>query len=108
MIGQKTERIKITTMTEAVEDPGGGIIPGTKTLYWETFAKVNTIKNKRDAESYQADLEEPKEFIIRYREDKTVTKNMLIEHAGNVYTIQSNINVDSAKKELILVGLTRK
>jgi SPP1 family predicted phage head-tail adaptor len=108
MIGQKDQRIRITTMSDSIEDPGGGTLPGVQVIYWETFAKVNTIKNKRDAESYQTDLEEPKEFIIRYREDKTVTKNMLIEHAGQAYTIQSNINVDSAKKELILVGLTRK
>lgn len=108
MIGNKKERIRITTMSDPIEDPGGGTLPGVKITYWETFAEVNTIKNKRDAQAYQTDLEEPKEFIIRYRADKEVTKNMLIEHGGKIYTLQSNINVDEAKKTLVLIGLTRK
>lgn len=108
MIGQKTQVIKIMTTTQPVEDPGGGVLPGGKVVYWETFAQVRSIKNKRDAQAYQTDLEEPKEFILRFREDKNVNKNMLIEYNGQDYVIQSNINVDEAKRELVLIGLTRK
>lgn len=107
MIGQKKAVIRITTTSEPIEDPGGGTLPGVKVIYWETFAQVRTIKNRRDAEAYQTDIEEPKEFILRYRSDKDVTKNMLIEYNGKIYTIQGNINVDEAKKTLVLTGLTR-
>lgn len=107
-IGGKRERIRITTVTDPVEDAGGGILPGIPSVYWETFAEVTTIKNARNAQAYQMDLEEPKEFRVRYRADKSVTKNMLIEHDGLTYIIQSNIDTDVRKRELILIGLTRK
>lgn len=107
-IGSKRDRIRITTVTDPVEDPGGGILPGVTETYWETFAEVTTIKNARNAQSYQTDLEEPKEFRIRYRADKAVNKNMRIEHLGLTYVIQSNIDIDVRKRELILIGLTRK
>lgn len=107
-IGGKRDQIVITSITEPIKDPGGGVLPGVSFSYWETFAEVTTIKNARNAQAYQTDLEEPKEFRIRYRADKAVTKNMLIEHAGRTYVIQSNIDTDVRKRELILIGLTRK
>ena len=107
-IGGKRERITITSITEPIQDQGGGVLSGVPYSYWETFAEVTTIKNARNAQAYQSDLEEPKEFRIRYRADKNVTKNMLIEHAGLTYVIQSNIDTDVRKRELILIGLTRK
>lgn len=107
MIGARKEIIQIT-YTTPVKDAGGGVMPGAETIYWETFAEVTTIKNARNAQAYQTDLEEPKEFIIRYRADKSVTKNMLIKCLGQIYTIQSNIDVDHRKKTLTIIGLTRK
>lgn len=107
MIGNKRERISIT-VTESVRDSGGGVMPSVPSVYWDTFAEVKTIKNARNAQAYVMALEEPKEFIIRYRADKHVTDNMLIHHDGLVYTIQSNIDVDVRKRFLTLVGLVRK
>lgn len=107
MIGQKRERVEIL-VTQTVKDPGGGTIPGAQVVYWDTYAQVTTIKNQRNAQAYQADLEEPKEFRIRYRPDKNVTKNMLIKHNDMMYTIQSNIDVNQRKRELVIIGMTRK
>lgn len=105
--GQNRAVIKITTIA-IVNDQGGGVLPGVKTTYWETWADVSAIKNKRDAQSYQTDLEEPIEFKLRYRSDKHVTKNMMVEYKGNEYTIQSIVNTEERNYELVIVGLTRK
>lgn len=105
--GYIRDRIKITH-TPDIKDAGGGVLPGPKVTYWETFAEVTTIKNKRDAQSYQTDLEEPKEFSLRYRADKSVTKNMLVEYKGKKYTIQSINDEGERNRELIIVGLTRR
>ncbi|RAJ28871.1 phage head closure protein [Pedobacter cryoconitis] len=107
MIGNKRERVTIVTF-EDLKDPGGGVTPGQRVVYWETWANVTTIKNQRNAQAYQTDLEEPKEFAIRYRPDKQLTKNMIIEYRSAKYTIQSNINVDERMRELTIIGLTRK
>lgn len=104
--GKNRERINIT-VTVSVRDPGGGMKPGAKTSYWETWAAVTTIKNTRNAEAYQTDLEEPKEFKIRYRPDKKVTKNMLVEYNGEDYTIQSLVDTNERKREQIIIGLKR-
>lgn len=107
MIGARRERIAIM-VTEPMRDAGGGVLPGVPAVYWETSAEVKTIKNARNAQAYVIALEEPKEFTIRYRADKHVTDNMLIIHDGLTYIIQSNIDVDSRKRFLTLIGLTRK
>jgi len=105
--GGNTARIRIMHQT-VITEPGGGKLPGAQALFWETFSRVVTIKNKRDAESYTTNLEEPKEFIMRYRPDRIVTKNMIIVHLGTEYTIQSITNTDDKNRELVLVGITRK
>jgi SPP1 family predicted phage head-tail adaptor len=105
--GYIRDRIRITH-TPDIKDAGGGVTAGPKVIYWETFAEVTTIKNERNAQSYQTDLEEPKEFSLRFRADKTVTKNMLVEYKGKEYTIQSINDEGERKRELIIVGLTRK
>jgi SPP1 family predicted phage head-tail adaptor len=107
MIGQKRERVEFM-VTQTLRDPGGGTLPSNQVVYWDTYAQVTTIKNQRNAQAYQADLEEPKEFRIRYRPDKNVTKNMLIKHNDLMYTIQSNIDVNQRKRELVIIGMTRK
>jgi len=45
---------------------------------------------------------------LRYRADKKVTKNMMVEYGGDAYTIQSIENVGQRNRELIIVGLIRK
>ncbi|WP_166641947.1 phage head completion protein [Pedobacter duraquae] len=92
----------------SIKDAGGGQMPGGQALYWATSVRVYTIKNKRDAESYTTNLEEPKEFVMRYRPDKTVQKNMIVKYLNTEYTIQSITNTDDRNRELVLVCLTLK
>lgn len=94
-----------------VQDDGGGLMTGGEAIYWTTNArvsKVTSLGSRRDVEGFETDLIELMQINLRYRSDKTVTKNMQIEYEGQRFTIQNIEDISELHRELLIIAKSRE
>lgn len=88
--GLLNRKIRFYTITQQPTNRGGRGEP-VLTAYWETNASEKPLTASRKLESNQIELVSVTIFLIRFREDKSITKDMQLEalHTGRKYVIQS-------------------
>lgn len=90
-VGRRRGRVKIYRLT-VVTDEGGGS-DTVKELYWDTWAEIEQIKASRNAENFQDKLRQVYSVLIRWRGDKDLSDNMIVEFEGKssaIHTIDND------------------
>lgn len=103
--GKRSERVKIF-QSDIVRDEGGGSTT-VPVLFWETWAEIKQIKGSRVAESFQDKLKLVYSLILRYRSDKTLKDNMIVEFRGKttaIHTIDNEKFKDKFIELIVSVG----
>lgn len=99
MINAGDYKHKISIYQEVETEDGAGFKVKSKSIILSTRAKVKTtkgftlIKNNTDFEQAHTN------FTIRYPK-KEITRDMLLEYKGKIYTIEYLNNVDELNVEL--------
>lgn len=103
--GKRRERVKIFRIEKVWDDGGGSsTVP---VLYWETWAEVIQIKGSRVAETFQDKLKHVYSLVIRYRNDKELKDNMLVEFRGKttaIHTIDNEKFKDKFIELIVSIG----
>lgn len=76
--------------------------------YWQTRAKVKPLSERRGLEAYQVILTQGYEFIIKYRADKTVLKDMKLVWNGLNLIIHEIHNVNNLNKEVRVIAMVNE
>ena len=103
--GKRSERIKIFRL-EKIRDEGGGTdtIP---VLYWSTWAEIEQVKGSRVAETFQDRLKQVYSIVVRFRNNKNIESNMLVEFRGKttaIHTIDNERFKDKFIELIVSVG----
>lgn len=99
--GELNQFVSIYNIVISRDDIGGEI--ASKLLLKQVWAKISSqTEQQKYSQSLSSDLQL---FIIYTRFDVEISKQMLIEHDGDFYEIQSVVNVDSADKWLKIVAM---
>lgn len=95
--GEYNKRISI--FREEVTEDNAGFNVKSKSIVLSAWAKVKTTKGYTLIKS-NTDFEQAyTNFTIRFPR-KEITRDMLIEYNGKIYTIEYLNNIDEANKEL--------
>lgn len=83
--------------------PSGGT-EANEVLYWETNAKITPAKQSRSFDGALTKLTNDWQFVVRYRRDKMLTKNMVIYYLNNKYTVNSVQQYEEDRQMLLITG----
>jgi len=104
-VGKRRERVKIYRLEKIIDEGGGSdTVP---VLYWETWAEISQIKVSRNAEVFQDKLRQIYSLVIRHRNDKTVSDNMIVEFKGkktSIHTIDNEKFRDQFIELIVSLG----
>jgi SPP1 family predicted phage head-tail adaptor len=104
--GFRNQRITLYAYND-IEDEAGGVKP-VKEVYWCTKADVEILPAPKRIQAEDQDLRPHVKFYIRYRLDKTISDDMVVEWRGEMFTIRS-VKIDFVYKrqnEIVAKGAT--
>lgn len=100
--GKLRERVDIYEVVN-VSTQFGGDMP-TNVLYWQTYANVTPLRSSKTLLANQEMLNNGYHIVIRYRKDKSISKQLKMLYRGKWLNLTSLINDDILKEYVEFVG----
>ena len=99
--GDLNQSIAIFSFNNNIDDGAGGSQP-SRVLYWSTSAMVRQLSSYELTQLGITDLRDVFEFTVRYRTDKTILNNMILNYRGMDMEIYS-AKLDYVSKEYVMI-----
>jgi SPP1 family predicted phage head-tail adaptor len=100
--GSLSKRVKVIQIN-AVPDGAGGTTP-SETEILETWASITPVKGQRAFQYNQIIQSTWYDVLLRYREDTTITKDLILDYNGKELILHSVINKDERNRTIQIVA----
>lgn len=104
--GSLSKRVKLIQVSP-VPDGAGGSTP-SETEILETWASITPVKGQRAFQYNQIIQSTWYDVLLRYREDISITKDLILEYNGKELILHSVINKDEKGRTIQAVAYERQ
>ena len=104
--GQLNKRVTVVKY-DTVPDGAGGTEP-IETELLETWAKIDPMRGDRALKYGQIIQSTWYDILLRYREDITITKDLILDYNGKEIVLHSVINTDERNRVIEAKGYEKQ